>query len=470
MRKVKALCLLLVAIFVFGCFVFPDNAASVTATATTDIVTVSPNDLLYDIYDEGNRKVVVITGYIGTDKKIIVPSKIDGYTVTSLTQSSFGDSKTLEYIELPASVEYIEPGVFDATRTLKEITISSENKYYTCVDGVLYNKDKTTLLAVPSARTGSFTVPKSVVTIADQAFYYCYLLTNVKMYNNVRSIGAYTFAMCWNLKSIRLSDNLQNLGYRAFYGCKSLAEIHLPYSLKIIGKDAFVGGIDSDDNVFYYTTKGIYFVKNTPAEKYVKSLHLPAKYMFTETRTVTDIATNVVLHDSAGAFPKTGKIDLSVKVLSNSTYSALLPCRYSKMYSYKIAFLKDGKEYSLPQASVIQFKGLSGAIPTATKVYLLRDSKLVEKTRAPQSAFIGTSFAYPDTFVVTTNKDFSLKGDIDGDGTRSIYDARFALCLAAGLVKKNVTSAQLTTANVDGTSGIQTSDAREILRYAAGIK
>lgn len=470
MRKVKMLCLLMVAIFVLGCFVFPEKSAPITATASTDIVTVPLKDLIYDIYDEGNRKTVAITGYIGNDKKIIVPSKIEGYPVTQITQSSFGDSKTLEYIELPANVEYIETGLFDSSLALKEIAIASTNKYYTCVNGVLYNKDKTTLMAFPAGRGGSFTVPKSVVTIADQAFYYCYLLENVKMYNNVRSIGTYTFAMCWNLKSLRLSDNLRILGYRALYNCRSLAEIHLPYTLKTIGKEALMGGIDSDDNVFYYTTKGIYYVKGSPAERYVKDLHLPTKYLKTETRTITDIATNTVLHDSAGIFPKSGKLDLSVKVLSNSTYSALLPCRYTKMLAYKIAFMKDGKEYTLPQACVIQFNGLSGAIPTATKVYLLRDGKLVEKTRAPQSAFIGTSFSYPDTFVVTTNNDFSLKGDIDGDGTRSVYDVRFALCLAAGLVTKNVTSAQLTTANVDGTAGIKTSDAREILRYAAGIK
>ncbi len=470
MRKVKALCLLLVAIFVFGCFVFPDKTAPVTATASTDIVTAPLKDLIYDIYDEGDRKTVAISGYTGNDKKIIVPATIEGYPVTYLAQSSFGDSKTLEYIELPANVEYIETGLFDSSLALKEIAISSKNKYYTCVNGILYNKDKTTLMAFPAGRGGSFTVPKSVVTIADQAFYYCYLLENVKMYNNVRSIGSYAFAMCWNLKSLRLSDNLQILGYKALYNCKSLSEIHLPYTLKTIGRDALVGGIDSDDNVFYYTTKGIYYVKGSPAEKYVKSLDLPTKYLKTETRTITDIATNTVLHDSAGAFPKSGKLDLSVKVLSNSTYSDLLPCRYAKMLAYKIAFLKDGKEYTLPKASVIEFGKLgSSAIPTATKIYVMRGGTLVERTRAPQAAFVGTTLTYPDTYVVTTNNDFSLKGDIDGDGTRTIYDARFALCIAAGLVK-DLTSAQRSTANVDGTAGIKTGDAREILRYAAGIK
>jgi hypothetical protein len=140
------------------------------------------------------------------------------------------------------------------------------------------------------------------------------------------------------------------------------------------------------------------------------------------------------------------------------------------MNAYHVSFLQNGVAKTLSKECVVRFHGLpANTIPTATKVYVPRGGSLIEKTRAPQAAFVGTTFTGTDTFVVITNNDFSLKGDIDGDGTRSIYDARFALCLAADLVS-NVTEAQLTTANVDGTAGIKTTDATEILRYAAGIK
>lgn len=470
MNKNKILCVTLALILMLGYFIFPGNKADLTASAADEVVKVSPSDLQYEIYEENGKSTVTIYYYLGSDKKISVPDTIEGYPVTSLEYSSFGDSKTLEYIELPSTVEYISPGVFDMSLKIKEIAISSSNKYFACSDGVLYNKDMTTLIAFPAGRGGAFVIPKSVVTIGDMAFYSCYNLTSVKMYNNVLSIGQNTFENCWNMSYLKLSDNLQILDFRALAGCSSLRDIHLPYSLKTIGKNALLGGIDSDDNMFYYYTNGIYYVKGSYAETYLKTLHLPTNYLKAETRYVSDIATNVTLYDSAGVFPKNKKLDLSVTVKPNSNYTALLPVRYNTINSYQISFLQDGVATSLSKECVVRFHGLpSNTIPTATKIYVARSGALVEKTRAPQAAFVGTTFSGTDTFVVITNNDFSLKGDIDGDGIRSVYDARFALCIAAGLVG-NITDAQKATANVNGVAGIQTTDAAEILRYAAGIK
>ncbi len=470
MLNKKLLCFFLAFILTLGCFLFPSSKQELAVSAADELVTVSPEDLEYEILDDNGQKYIAIYYYYGEDKKIAVPDTIEGYPVTYLEFSSFGDRKKLEYIQLPASVEYISPGVFDSSLKIKEIAISASNKYYTCSDGVLYNKDMTTLLAFPAGRGGSFTIPKSVVTIASQAFYKCYSLTSVKMYNNVLSIDSNAFEDCWNLNYLKLSDNLQVLGYRALANCSALKGIHLPYSLKTIGKQALLGGIDSNDNMFYYYINGIYYVKGSYAETYLKTLHLPSNYLIAETRYVTDIDSNVTLYDSAGVFPKNEKVDLSVSVKPNSSYTALLPVRYATMNAYQVSFLQNGVAKTLSKECVVRFHGLpANAIPTATKVYVPRGGTLVEKTRAPQAAFVGTTFSGTDTFVVITNNDFSLKGDIDGDGTRSIYDARFALCLAADLVS-NVTEAQLTTANVDGIAGIKTTDATEILRYAAGIK
>lgn len=470
MIKKKLGCFILALVIMLGCFVLPESEAELTASATSDVVEVSPSDLEYEIFEDNGKTSIAVYAYYGTDKKISIPDTIDGYPVTYLEHSSFGDSKTLEYVELPANVEYISSGAFDSSVAITEYAISANNPYYTCVDGVLYNKDKTSILAYPAGRSGAFTIPKSVVTIGSQAFYKCYKLTSVKMYNNVLSIDSHAFDSCWNMSSIKLSDNLQVLGYRALYNCQSLEEIHLPYTLESIGKQALLGGIDSDDNMYYHTTKGIYYVKGSYAESYLKTLHLPTQYIKAETRTITDIDSNITLYDSANVFPKTGKLDLAVTIKPNSSYTALLPVRYSDMASYYIAFTKDGGATSLSSPCVIRFNSFpSATIPTATKVYLLRSGTLVEKTRAPQAAFVGTTFSAADTFVVITNNDFSLKGDIDGDGTRSVYDARIALSITAKLVT-GLTSAQLATANVDGVTGITTNDAYEILRYAAGIK
>ncbi len=471
MNKNKILCFIIALVLTVGCFTFPHGSSDFSASAAGEVVEVKPNDLQYDILSEDNGKTTVtIYYYLGSGVKISVPEKIEGYPVTAIEYSAFGDSNTLEYVELPSTVEYVSPGAFDMSTNLKEIAVSSSNKYFTCSDGILYNKDMTTLVAFPIGKSGSFTVPESVVTIGDLAFFGCYNLTSVKMYNNVLSIGQNAFENCWNLNYLKLSDNLQILGFRALAGCNSLKEIHLPYSIKSFGTHALLGGRDSDSNLFYYFTNGIYYVKGSKAEAYVKSLHLPSNYLKAETRCITDINSNVTLYDSAGVFPDNKKLDLKVTVKPNSNYSALLPVRFNTLNCYEVSFLQDGVAANLSKECVIRFNGLpSSTIATATKVYVPRGGTLVEKTRAPQAAFVGTTFAGTDTFAVITNNNFSLKGDIDGDGVVTIYDARFALCIAAGLVT-NITDAQKATANTDGTTGIKTTDATEILRYAAGIK
>ncbi len=466
MKKSRIISLMLTAIIVFGCFY--TNTPAPTAAAADVVVTASADDFAYTLFPNDNPTYVILDQYNGSAQKIKIPEKIEGLPVKIL-RNSFNANEKIEYIEIPSTVETISIRTFYRCSSLTDIVVSPANKMYSSDNGILFNRDKTTLVTFPSGRSGSFTIPKSVVTIANFAFNSCYKLTDVKMYNNVLSIGASAFLNCWNLTSIKLSDNLSVLGARALAYCDSLTEIHLPSSLKTIGNQALIGGIDSNNNVYYNFVKGLYYVKGTPSENFVKNLHLVPGYTFAEPRTITDIDTNITLYDSNNALPSSGKLDLKISVIPNNTYSAMLPVRYSKMAAYDVSFTKDGAVTPLSKECVIRFNSMAGAIPTATKVFVLRSNKLVEKTRAPQAAFVGTTFNTAEKFVVISNTNFSLKGDIDGDGIHSIYDARIALAAAAKLIK-NLTPAQTTAANVDGTAGITTSDAREVLKYAAGIK
>ncbi len=467
MKKSRAISLLLALLVLVGCFAFESPIPE--ASASDDVVTATKDDFAYTKLPADNPTYIALGQYMGTATKIRLPETIDGLPVISLWSSAFVENENIKYIELSANLQELSPKAFNLCSSLTEIAVPSTNKYFSSVDGVLYNKDKTTLLVFPAGRGGSFTIPESVVTVGPYAFESCYNLTDVKMYNNVLAIQQFAFAFCWNLKSIKLSDNLTRLGFKALAYCDNLLEIHLPATLSIIGTQAIAGGIDSDGNIYYNFINGLYYVKGTKSEEYIKNLHLTPGYTFPEARTITDIDTNVVLYDYDNILSTDEEFDLNVKVLKNSDYSAKLPARYAEMGAYSVSLTKDGKTTSLPKEAVIRFNSFKNAIPTATKIYIPTGNTLIEKTRAPQAAFVGTTFKGTQTYVITTNNDFSLKGDIDGDGTRSIYDARFALCISAGLVK-NITSAQLTTANVDGVTGVKTNDAREILKYAAGIK
>ncbi len=71
------------------------------------------------------------------------------------------------------------------------------------------------------------TIPASVKTIGDQAFYGCRQLTTVDLGNGVKSIGNQAFSGCASLQSITIPSSVEKIGVMAFEGCKSLTNIQV---------------------------------------------------------------------------------------------------------------------------------------------------------------------------------------------------------------------------------------------------
>ena len=173
---------------------------------------------------------------------IIIP---DG--VTTIEESAFSYTG-LKYIKIPKSVtkirddEDFDPaiGFFAGCRSLSEIEVDSENPEYTSQDGILYNKQKTSLLKYPCTKTNSvFSIPESVQEIFMGAFSYCENLTEITIPNSVSSIGSSAFWLCKNILSIELPDNITHIQNYAFMDCVNLNTIHLPTKLIRISESAF---------------------------------------------------------------------------------------------------------------------------------------------------------------------------------------------------------------------------------------
>lgn len=70
-----------------------------------------------------------------------------------ITKDTFGSNKKIHTVHIEYDVYSIEDGALNLLPNLKKIEVDSKNPNYCSYKGVLYNKDKTKLLAVPRGRS-----------------------------------------------------------------------------------------------------------------------------------------------------------------------------------------------------------------------------------------------------------------------------------------------------------------------------
>ena len=148
-------------------------------------------------------------------------------SVTSIGGSAFSGCTGLTSVTIPDSVTSIGDEAFNNCTRLTSITVKEGNPKYSSDEyGVLFNKDKTLLIQYPigNKRT-SYTIPDSVTSIGEAAFWLCTSLTSVTIGNSVTSIGSSAFSMCVSLTSVTIPDSVTSIGNGAFYFCTSLTSI-----------------------------------------------------------------------------------------------------------------------------------------------------------------------------------------------------------------------------------------------------
>lgn len=167
----------------------------------------------------------------GNLKSITIPN-----SVTTIGNEAFSTSG-LTSVTLGKSVKEIGLNVFYCC-PLECIDVDSENQNYTSYEGILYNKDKTTLISCPGAKT-YVTIPNSVTTIRDTAFANCEFLEWVKIPNSVTTIGNEAFVCCTSMKWVNIPNSVTSIGNSAFDSCTKLKSITIPNSVTIISDKAF---------------------------------------------------------------------------------------------------------------------------------------------------------------------------------------------------------------------------------------
>jgi hypothetical protein len=162
-----------------------------------------------------------------------------GNAVASIGDNAFAGCVRLTSVLIPQSVIAIGVTPFIGCSGLKAITVDASNPSYSSVEGVLFDKNQTTLIQWPDGRSGSYILPNSVTNIARGAFGSCVTLTNITIDAGVSSIGDQAFLGCSNLTAVYFEGNAPFCFPKTFGGSKAIA-YYLPGTT---GWSATLGGI-----------------------------------------------------------------------------------------------------------------------------------------------------------------------------------------------------------------------------------
>ena len=206
-------------------------------------------------------------------------------SVTSIGSNGFSYCNALKNITIPSSVATVGANAFIYCYGLTSITVDGSNSFYCSVDGILFDKNQTTLMQYPSGKAGTFTIPASVNSIGSNAFSESHNLSaimvdgsnsvfssvdgvlfskdqtsiircpcgrtaNFVIPNTVSSIGSEVFADCRSLTNVIIPNTVTSILTEAFFDCASLTSVIIPASVTSIGRWTF-GYCENLTNVYF---------------------------------------------------------------------------------------------------------------------------------------------------------------------------------------------------------------------------
>lgn len=180
--------------------------------------------------------------------------------ITGIGENSFYNCTNMESISIPASMTNIDMHAFNNCWALDAFQVNTNNKNFSDLDGVLFDKSQKIIMKFPEGRTGNYTIPATVAEIGELAFdcsnlktviipngvesigyasFFGSKIERITLPDSVTSIGFECFSFCYNLEHINLPGGLQSIPSYAFEECRSLTEITIPDNVSTISNVAF---------------------------------------------------------------------------------------------------------------------------------------------------------------------------------------------------------------------------------------
>ena len=152
-----------------------------------------------------------------------------GKELKAIGEEAFLNCISLEEIQLPQSLSSLEPGAFRGCTALRRFCLAADNRRFSAVDGVLFNRDQTALEAYPGGRGRVYQGPEGLRTILPQAFAGSSSLEEVILPSSLTTVAKEAFAGCGSLKRVTfLAGKAPFLAQDVFADCPESLKLFVP--------------------------------------------------------------------------------------------------------------------------------------------------------------------------------------------------------------------------------------------------
>ena len=158
-------------------------------------------------------------------------------TATVLARDAFARCSALAALEISAEIKSLKTS--EGCTSLAAIEVSQANTCFAAADGVLFDREVTSIVWFPAGKTGDYSLPATVTAIGENAFYGT-SVTSLQIPPSVTSIGRGAFTGS-SLTEIALPDNITHISEGMFQNCSSLAVVRLGSGTEFVGDYAFDG-------------------------------------------------------------------------------------------------------------------------------------------------------------------------------------------------------------------------------------
>lgn len=330
---------------------------------------------------------------------------------------------------IPGTIEEIGKDVFKECTQLESISADPDNPNYSSEEGILYNKNKTSIVKVP-AKVKQYTIPDTVKIIEDGAFYKCRNLSLMDIPDTVEGIGSFAFYGCKQLYEVNIGEGVEVIENGTFSGCSNLTVVNLGSQVTDIGWSAFEGCIS---------------LESIELPESVNNIEKSAFYNCTSLNSI-----------SLGNVRNIGMLSFNN---CNSLKNVTVPknTKYLKTYSLGYSYNVQTEDYNkISGFKIYCYANSSG------EQYAKDNGFNYEIISEPE---ISDEIEISDS-ILTSLRNYYL-GNVDGNDRIETSDS---LCILQFVVLLNeLTPEQKAAADVDKNGNVDVDDALTILRYIVGL-